>query len=582
MSVTDSSERKIIHPDRDRQAASFVPIFLIGVAAFAAAFLTRVGMADHPLIYDELYQYLPAVSWQENQNFAVLDGIYDRAARFTRLIALSFGLMGEQSAFAARLIPTVIPGALLVSLVVAWAYHVNGAITALIALVFLLFWPNGIEVSQYIRFYSIQGLLFVAGALLVYLALADLRSLASQLAALAAAAFLFLLALDLQMLTALGVGALGLWVLLVFAPGWLRAYPWLWWLVGTVVAASAAILMSGVFSEEIRWLWTTYNWEPWPVQNDTTFYHRDFRDNYPTFWPFFPVIAIIALRANFVPASFCLILFATTFVLQSLGGLKNIRYLYPTMPFFFVLWGIALQAVLPVLWRFLRDDATEAMSFLVPASLKKPFAWLVLAIAAGFLIFANPAFLRSTKLMLGKDENMLLGKTRWQWTEARMLLAPWLADNAVIVTDEEMRAVEWLGDFDLGYNKPRFSELLYSIGPGTPPFTIDRRTGRPLIGEFSDFELVVLCHPVGVFITNQPGIRSANVTRLLQDTRDTGLTMVLQTGNGVSFAGWRHGADMVLPPACPRLPDFGAPGAAGRILSGQSRPQSVSSAKAEM
>ncbi|MDP5220690.1 hypothetical protein Q5Y75_26230 [Ruegeria sp. 2205SS24-7] len=579
--MTDKPEQNRVLTRQDHPATSLVALVLIGVAAFAAALLTRVGMIDHPLIYDELYQYLPSVSWQENQSFAVLDGIYDRAARFSQLIALSFGIMGEQSASAARLIPSILPGALLVSLVVAWAYRVSGVVTALIALVFLLFWPNGIEVAQYIRFYSLQGVLFVAGALLVYVALVEFRSLAWQLVTLAAAAVLFLLALDLQVLTAVGVGAVGLWVLLVFAPGWLRAYPRLWWGVGLVLAVVVAILVSGVFAAELKWLWATYTWEPWPAQNDTTFYHRDFRDNYPTFWPLFPVIAIIALRANFLPASFCLILFATTFVLQSFGGLKNIRYLYPTMPFFFVLWGIGLQAVFPAVWRFLKDGAAEAMSFLLPASLKKPFAWLVLIVAAGFLVFANPAFIRSTKLMLGKDENTLLGKTRWQWTDAETLLAPWLADNALIVTEEEMRAVEWLGDFDLAYNRPRFSEFLYSRGTNMPSFSVDHRTGRPLIGDFSDFELTVRCTPVGVFITNQPGVRHPNITRLLQDTRDADLHFTLQTGSGSSLVGWRHGETMSLPADCDRLPDFGTPSAAGRILSGQSEPQSVSSATAD-
>ncbi len=579
--MTDRSEEMTILSDKGRHVVRIALLILIGVSAFAAALLTRVGMINHPLIYDELYQYLPATSWQVNQTFAVLDGIYDRAARFTQLIALSFDIVGEQSAFAARLIPTVIPGALLVSLVVTWAYHVSGAVTASTALVFLLFWPNGIEVSQYIRFYSVQGVLFVAGSLLVYIALTGRGPLIWQLVALAIAAALFFAALDLQMLTALGIGAVGLWVLIVFAPGWLRTFPRLWWLVGAALIVMAGVLLSGVFSEEIRWLWTTYNWEPWPAQNDTTFYHRDFRDNYPTFWPLFPVAAILALRANFIAASFCLILFATTFVLQSFGGLKNIRYLYPTMPFFFVLWGMALQAVLPVLWHFLKKAVTEGLLFALPPQFRKLFASAILLVAVGFLVFANPAFLRSTKLMLGKDENILLGKVRWQWADAGPLIEPWLAQNALIVTDEEMRAVEWLGDFDLGFNKPRFSELLYTFGPDTPPFARDRRTGRPLIGEFRDFKHVVLCNPVGVYITNEPGIRGSSVIRLLQETLDENMKVTLQTGRGVSLMGWRHDSNMVPPAECADLPDFGAPSAAARILAGQSKPQSVSSAAAD-
>lgn len=579
--MTESFRHMSIRTDGQYRQTRLIPTVLIGLAAFVAALFSRVGMIDHSLIYDELYQYLPAVSWQENQSFAVLDGVYDRAARFTQLIALSFSITGEQSAFAARLIPAVIPGALAVSLVVAWAYHAGGKIAALITLVFLMFWPNGIEVSQYIRFYSLQGLLFVAGALLVYTALTSIGPFIWRLVALAVAAILFLLALDLQILTALGIGAIALWILVIFAPGWLKAYPWLWWLVGAMLVATAGVLLSGVFSEEIRWLWLTYNWEPWPAQNDTTFYHRNFRDNYPTFWTLFPVIAVIALRANFMPASFCLMLFGTTFVLQSFGGLKNIRYLYSTMPFFFVLWGIGLQAILPGLWRLLKEYAQEAMSFLLPASLKNISATLVLVIAAAFLVFANPAFVRSAKLMLGKDENMLLGKVRWQWVDAHALLDPWLADNAIIVTNEEMRAVEWLGDFDLAFNKPRFSEFAYSRKTEMPPFSFDHRTGRPLIGELDDFELTIRCIPIGVFVTNQNGLQHPDILMLVQRMGEADVGFTLQTGDGVSLLGWRHGGTMRAPSDCSRLPDFGTPSAAGRILSGKARPQRVVSAAAD-
>ncbi len=570
-------EQATNRPNDDDRKTATLRLLSIVIVSFVLAMLTRIGLINHPLIYDELYQYLPSVSWQENQTFTVLDGIYDRAARFSQFIAFSFDVLGEQSAIAARLIPSVIPGALLVAIVVAWAYHVSGRVAALIALCFLLFWPNGIEVSQYIRFYAAQGVLFVAGAILVYAALAEIEILFWRLGALALAGVLFLIALDLQMLTALGIGAILIWIAVVFLPKWLQQHSKLWGLMAAIVVAFAALFLSGTMAEEINWLWTTYNWEPWPHVDDTTFYHRNFRDNYPTFWTLFPIVAIIALRSNFVPASFCLALFATTFVLQSFGGLKNIRYLYPTMPFFFVLWGIGLQAVLPKLWQFLKDCADEASGHFVPSSYQRPLVFGILAVSAAFLVFANPALLRSTKLILGHDENMLLGKTRWQWEDAEKMLKPWLSDNPLIVTDEEMRAVEWLGDFDLAYNKPRFSELLYSVSPDAPPFSIDRRTGRPLIGAYSDFRLVVHCLPVGVFVTNEVGTRNGNVIRLLQEARSENLSVSLQTGRGIAMVGWRHNADTPVPEDCSKLPNFGAPSAAGRILSGESKPWTVAS-----
>ena len=572
--MTDSANRAALGAARTDFGVLGFLASTLGV--FIAAFITRSGMIDHPPIYDELYQFLPALSWYENQNFAILDGYYDRAARFTQLIALSFDIFGEKSTFAARLIPSIIPGALLVTVIFAWCYRVAGPVAALITAFFLLLWPNGIEVSQYIRFYAAQGILFVLGAIAVYSALAETMRLVWRLILLAIGAVLLFLALDLQMSTALGIGAILLWIALVYGPGWLRTYPKLWWVLGAGVLAVAGVLASGIFADTIQALWFTYNWEPWPAHDDRTFYHRDFRDNYPTFWPLFPVIAIIALRVNFVPASFCIILFTATFVLQSFGGLKNIRYLYPTMGFFFVLWGIVLQALLPSLWRYLRTQSDAAFGEVLPKTLVRATTVTVLIIAVGFLIFANAAFIRGAKLALGSDDNELLGKKRWHWGEAQAITEPWIADGALIVTTEELRTIQFLGDFDLGYNKPRYSELFFMIGPEARPFDIDQRTGRPLVGDMPDLQRVAACEPIGFVITDRPGLGGL---RGLEDyLRAADVDLTRESAGGMSMLGWRHGPDSAFDVDCTQLPDFGASRAADRINSGKSVPQTVSSA----
>ncbi|MBM7069096.1 hypothetical protein [Actibacterium sp. 188UL27-1] len=548
---------------------------------FLVALISRMGMIDHPPIYDELYQLVPALSFQDGRGFAVLDGIYDRAALFTQFIALSLDLSGGRSTAGARFLPSVVPGALFVALIFVWARYVAGLVVAGIAAFLMVLWPNGIEVSQYIRFYAMQGLVFGGGAILVYTALVGEKPVWLRAAALIGAAVLFLFAAHLQMLTMLGVGGILLWIAIVLAPGWLRSEPRLWWVVASGVVAVAGILASGIFTDTILRLWQTYNWEPWPALNDTMFYHRNFRDNYPTLWPLFPVAAIIALRANFVPAAFCLILFTTTFLLQSFGGLKNIRYLYPTMPFFFVLWGIALSAVIPPIWTYMRETAPKALEPILSPAMARIAAFGVLAISILFLIAANAAFERSLRLTLGKDENQLLGKRRWQWAEAQDVLQPWIQERAVIVTTEEMRTIEWLGDYDMGFNKPRFSELLFTVGPDVRPFTVDGRTGRPIAGELADMERVIQCYPAGVILSDAPWAYSRNATILYETVNDLGGTATRQVASGMSMIGWRFSDGPVSGADCSDVPDLSTIRAADRLIAGERVAQAVSSAKAD-
>ncbi len=567
-----SGARQATGPDRWRTTG-------LTLAIFALAVITRIGLIAYPPIYDELYQMLPAQSYWLRGDFSVLDGVYDRAAIFTQLISFSFNLFGEDGVVAARLIPSVIPGVLLVAIIFAWTRQVIGHSAGWIVVVFLLLWPNGIEVSQYVRFYSLQGLLVVVGAIAVYEALALGVRMASRASFLIGALICFLIAFQLQKLTLVSLIGIGLWFAVAHLPQWLRAQPRLWWALGAGVISCAAALISGVVDDTLSWAWTTYNWEPWPPLNDTFFYHRNFRDNYPTFWPLFPIAALIALAARPGPALFCAILFTSAFLLQSFGGLKNIRYLYPVMPFFFVVWATALQAVLPHIYAALRKIAKTALAPFGPPKLTGIAAGGALIVSGLFLFSANAAFERAARMVGGQPQNVLLGKARWTWPEAQTMATQWLQDGAVVVTTEEMLAVEWLGDYDIGYNKPRFSELLYTLGPDTPQFTKDRRTGRPLIGDFNALKSVIACAPVGLFVSNR-SFHSGLVVDLIEVARTTKADVELLSGKGAAMLGWRRVSGItqaseqdciaILPPTEDR--------AATRILSGSSAPTQVSSA----
>lgn len=548
---------------------------LWALLVFALALVSRIGLISYPPIYDELYQMLPAGSLFQGGDFSVLDGVYDRAANFTRLIAFSFNVFGHDGVVAARLLPVAVPGALLVALVFFWARMTAGIIAGWIAAVFMILWPNGIEVSQYVRFYALHGLFFVIGALALWVALEGRRPLVWRIGAGALALIGLLCAFDLQIMTGVGVVALGIWVALAHLPKWLRAEPRLWWALGLGVVIAVGALLSGIFTEKLRWIWMTYNWAPWPALDDKFFYHRDFRDNFPTFWPLFPVAALIALAARPRVAIFCISLYVTSFLIHSFGGLKNIRYLYATMPFFFTIWGVALQAVLPKLWAGLRDAAEAGLAPYAPQRSTGAMATAAMIVAAVFLFAGNAAFERASRMIAGQPANELLGKIRWTWAGAPETLGPWLKEGAVIVTSEEMMAVEWLGDFDLAYNKPRFSELLYSIGPGTPPFTPDRRTGRPLFGEFEDLARIVACEPVGLFVSNAPWLGSGGALRLAEAVIATGAHFETGRKDGLAYLGWRRPAGPK-PADCAAIPLPGEDRAAARIISGARTPAHVS------
>ncbi|MCV6585595.1 MAG: hypothetical protein OIF47_08675 [Marinibacterium sp.] len=540
------------------------------VLVFLVALVSRVSMLGLPPIYDEVYQLLPALSFQAQGDFAVLDGIYDRAHHFSQLVAFSLDLAGQQSMAAARFLPSVLPGALLVAVVFVWARIELGWIAALCVAGLLVFWPNGVGVSQYLRFYALQGLFFVSGALLVHTALIRARTSVWRGTCLIGAAVFFVLALHLHRLTLLGMAGIALWALLV--PGWI----WVQTrpdrnriLLGVAIACVGVLAVALLgFGDQLQKHWTIYRWAPWPAHEDPTYYHRDFRDNYPTLWTLFPLAALVALRVNLLTASFCVLIFATTFVLQSFGGLKGIRYLYPTTPFFFLTWAIVAQAWLGPAWRWLVDGVQKIWPGARSHRLRGVVATGLVGLCCLWGLAANPALPRSAKMIIGAETQTLLNKRRWAWHEAQEISAPWLRKGAVLVSTEEMLAVAWLGDYDLGYNRPRFSEL--DFFGNAAPFTIDRRSGRPLIGMREDLLRVVACEPVGIVMANAPWIRGGDAQAIAAAARDMGAAVTLEAGRNMSLLGWEHPDGFAAGDDCADLADLAA--AAPQILSGARTP----------
>ncbi|ETX12738.1 hypothetical protein OCH239_17370 [Roseivivax halodurans JCM 10272] len=564
---------------RERSGSLNRTLLLAGLV-FALALASRIALIGLPPIYDELYHLLAALSLSEDGTFAILDGEYRRGATLTRLVALSFELSGGPHVAAARFLPSVLPGAALVLLVFFWVRRVAGFPAAAIVAAFMLLWPNGIQVSQYVRFYALQGLAFVFGAICIHDLLERRTSLwwGVTLGVVGLCALLF--ALHLQTLTIVGCAALGLWIFLAHGLDWLRRFRMVRLTLVAGLALITVCLVSGAFDTLLAQLWKTYNWEPWPAQNDTTFYHRYFRDAYPTFWSLFPIAALIALHARPRVALFCILLFGVSFVALSFGGLKNIRYLYSVMPFFFATWAIALVHLAGPFLRYLSGIARSLFTPFLPDRWSKRISSGLLALAFGFIFATNAAFERSADLILGTETQLLLDKNRWEWTELWPLARPWLEEEAVVISAEEMRTVQWLGDFDFALNRPRFSELIYSYGPETRPFALDFRTGRPLVPLVEDLRPVMACKPRGIVVSNAPMIDSELARELSQMALGLGATVETRSGAGASLLGWRHPVGAALP-ACPDLPGLASgTGAAARLLSGESQARHVISASA--
>lgn len=455
--------------------------------------------------HDELYHILAAKGLLETGLPAIgEDGRYWRGYPLTWLVAQSFALLGPGLA-AARLPPVLFMAGLVTLLFLFVRREAGSSTAAWLGAGLFAISPFAIELAQFVRFYSLQCLLFFAAAWLTYALPGRSFQPWRQLPMAAAALVLLAFATYLQPTTLLGVAGLGLWLVGALLLPWLFddavPRPRKTGLLLALVAAGLLALGLAWASGLLAALWQDYRSTSLfnrAQANEFWFYHAWHSLLYPTLWTLSGLLAIATLIRWPRLGSFLIVVFATGFLLNSFAASKNLRYLAYAQPFLFGLWGLGLAAVLDGAGRFLRDthDRLATRMTMLPRALSRPVAGIMVAMAALFLVLANPAWLRSVALLSGITVPPELPPNDWE--AARSVLEPLIEGVEAVVTTDELHMLYYYGRADYLLAASKFGELPIE---SRAPFGRDVRTDVAVIDDTQSLELILRCRESGLFVT---------------------------------------------------------------------------------
>ena len=480
---------------RSWRNASFV-LDLVAIGLLAV--VVRSFHTEQAPLYDEMYHVLAARSWATDGSLAINGGVYTRAAYFTIMTGWMFERFGV-SLTVARILP-ILAGSLLVLSVFLWTRIVAGRTAAWVAALLICFSLHAILHSQFIRFYSLHALLFFWGAVGIYsLVTAEVVGGRRRVVFIVSSVLSLLLALHLQVTTLIGLVGLSAWLMIALGPGWasrmkrLRRYR----AIGMgalvlMVAGGIAVIQSGT----VEHLLELAQQKPlWAQHSKLYAYHVIFLKNYPVLWGLLPVVSLYAIARKGQPAVFCCSVFAVSLLLHSFFPLKGLRYISYLMPFFFVLWGIVYAEILP----HVRNIASAAIRQVLPGSISSESAnrrmqWLLVGTSIVFLLVSNSAFFDAAKIIVRGPQHMN-PQYKVEWAAARGVLRPLAETAGIVITTNGLSALYHLNRFDIEFSASHLHELKVR-----EEFSVDHRTGRPVISKLQSLRQLMMCYPEGLVI----------------------------------------------------------------------------------
>jgi hypothetical protein len=483
------------------------------VLMLIAMLVRGVGLGEEAL-HDELYHFLAACGFLEHGDFLIVANAepYDRVAFFTRMVAASMAQFGQTLPVAR--IPVLLAGSILVGVVFVWLRLNGERMAGWLAAILITMDPLLIQLSQIVRFYTLQHLIFLLGSIGVFVLLYHSRSIITTSIMFCLTVAVMLLVFIIQPVSIFGLG--GLLLFAAAAIYWMKirhlrrkVQQWIALIAGVISCAVIVYAYKvGLIAEFIAKMNYADLWAASSVDNPR-FYYAILHTNYAPLLSFFPLLMLLAVRKQPRLTMLCVSVFGMGIICLSIAAWKAERYFSYLLPFFFIVVAIGLLSGLAALYRYVCALLSQTRLALI--SPKGKFVVTVSMVVAifGFAMLGNYAFLTTVRL-LTRDHQVsfpLMGPkdSALSWSQAASKLKRIASEVEVVVASDDLKAIHYLGRVD------------YILSPNSlrslPEFTPDRYTNAPLVASVDAIATIMKRHRSGLFIVQSMSLGQTATSR---------------------------------------------------------------------
>lgn len=501
-----------------------LPTLLISFTiSFGLVCFISFANISHVPNYDEFYHLVPAISWNQNGTLGLLDGIYDRAASYTVMVAYSLDLFGV-SLESARM-PSILPGILLIAALFLWVYRQAGLGAATLSTTILSIMPVFVYTLTQSRFYMLHALMISIAGMLIYKLRRNHHSQAGKVTAGTTALIILTYAITLQPSTVIAIAGFSLWLAFEY-----RAYFYAlsYKIKVTAFIISIMALVVGYLSGLIDLALSLFSGNPlWAEKSsgNVVYYIQELGNELGFLWSLLPLMVLMGYRSKHRSLlTFCGIVFLTIFCIHSLASQKSARYVLYGMPFLTITIAILVSELLASS----TEKVREILSIKGCPKMSPGMMAMVSLISISTLsllgVLLEPTLRSNLKNAVAPDKATTLSN----WELVMPTIRPLLSDSTVVTT-EGIKAAYYLGDYNYELNRSVAFEI-----DDEENFRIDPRTGRMAIGTLEEMQRVYGCHSKGIIISDEKRWRSDH--GLPPEAAD----FIAQIGHPVSVSAKSH------------------------------------------
>ena len=315
---------------------------------------------DHPVQTDEMFHILAAKSYNENGQYKILDGKYERAKLYTRVVAFKIQ-KADNELISARRISQISSVALILLTVLFISVIISKPVGALTG-TFLSTCPIIVNMATVVRFYSLHSFLFVLCSFTIYILLYRWKRLKNmtRYIALLFIGITFMLSYHLQVLTLIGILGICIGIVVCYFVKLARIYSLknkyiLYLLLALVIVSFISFL---IFDDYVVSRLTSE--APWAKSTrDLSLYYHSFLDTwYPAIWPIAPFLFALGMMKWFDQNTYCISIFITAIIILSIGEQKSYRYMMFALPFMFAAISSGIYVIYDIIIKYIHTSNT--------------------------------------------------------------------------------------------------------------------------------------------------------------------------------------------------------------------------------